>query len=208
MTFPLLREKIQPEVLLEQPSEELDPHQGIQLKKLGEKHKQVLSLIAQGEDRQTISAITGYTPEYVTWLTKQDVCQEFLRDMISIAETSLKAQFCKSVEVLGDTLKNGSEEGKLKAVKLNFEATGRIGKLQATPNNPGQPDRLTVLAERLVTLLHQTREKEVQGEVLSVETEGAQSGSNSTEIQRSQPGSSQPQQRAIRTNRAGTGSPT
>lgn len=183
------------------------PGGGIKLQKLSARHKQVLSLMAQGMDRQTCSIATKYTPEYVTWLLKQDICQTYLGEMVKVAESQLQAQFCKSVDVIGETLINGTEEGKLKAAKLQLEATGRVGKLQQLSAPPVEGDRLTVLAERLVGLLKQTQGRIVNGEVTDVQVEPSVQGEQHPErqgspaVQGSQPSRSQSGQGAVRTLR-------
>ena len=57
----------------EQESLELSPQ--VQLKKLGTKHREVLSLVAQGLSRTDVASIVGFTPEYISWLVRQDVCR-------------------------------------------------------------------------------------------------------------------------------------
>lgn len=186
------------------------PPEGIKLQKLSARHKQVLSLMAQGMDRQTCSIATKYTPEYVTWLLKQEICQEYLNQMVQVAESQLQAQFCKSVDVIGETLINGTEEGKLKAAKLQLEATGRVGKLQQPSAPPVEADRLNVLAERLVGLLKQTQGRLVNGEVTEVQVEslGHPERSSPAAVQRSQPSSGQPGQGAVRAYRGQSSPPT
>lgn len=191
------------------------PPEGIKLQKLSARHKQVLSLMAQGMDRQTCSIATKYTPEYVTWLLKQEICQEYLNQMVQVAESQLQAQFCKSVDVIGETLINGTEEGKLKAAKLQLEATGRVGKLQQPSAPPVEADRLNVLAERLVGLLKQTQGRVVNGEVTDVtDIEVEPSGNQRPErsgpptVQGSQPRSNQSGQGAVRAYRGQSSSPT
>lgn len=186
------------------------PQEGIKLQKLSARHKQVLSLMAQGMDRQTCSIATKYTPEYVTWLLKQEICQEYLNQMVQVAESQLQAQFCKSVDVIGETLINGTEEGKLKAAKLQLEATGRVGKLQQPSAPPVEADRLNVLAERLVGLLKQTQGRVVNGEVTEVQVEslGHPERAGPPAVQGPQPRSNQPGQGAIRAHRGQSSSPT
>lgn len=103
----------------------------IQLKKLGQKHKQVLSLLAQGEGRQVIAEVCGITPEYVTWLAKQHVCQQYLRDMQEYVDARLVAMSEQSADVIADTMKNGGAEEKLKAARLQLEVTGKLGRAQS-----------------------------------------------------------------------------
>lgn len=189
------------------------PPQGIRLQKLTPKHKQVLSLMAQGMDRISVGIATDFTPQYVSWLMKQEVCQEYLREIIAVAEAQLQAQFCQAVDVIGDTMRQGTEEGKLKAAKLQLEATGRVGKLQQPNTPPVEGDRLNTLADRLIGLLHQQKGRVINGEVSNAEIlhEGAErrsGSSDTTEVRGSQPRRDQPRDRSTPANREQPGTPT
>lgn len=181
------------------------PPQGIRLQKLTPKHRQVLSLMAQGMDRISVGIATDFTPQYVSWLMKQEVCQEYLREIVAVAEAQLQAQFCQAVDVIGDTMRQGTEEGKLKAAKLQLEATGRVGKLQQPTAPPVEGDRLNTLAERLVNLLKQEKGKVVNGEVTDVQIEredshGRPRSEGTGELQGPQPRGNQSQHGTVRAN--------
>lgn len=190
------------------------PPPEIKLKKLAPRHKQVISLMAQGLDRVSVGIATDFTPQYVTWLMKQEVCQDYLREIVAVAEAQLQAQFCVAVDVIGDTMKNGTEDGKLKAAKLQLEATGRVGKLQQPTAPAVEGDRLNTLAERLVGLLKQTQGRVVNGEVTDVQVEqhpstGRGVGSQSPgEIPGPQPRSNVPGQGTVRAYRGLARPPT
>jgi len=126
----------------------------VKLAKLGPRHREVLSLVAQGLGRSEIGAIVGYEPEYISWLVRQDVCQAYLAEMNAVVEFRLQSMTEQSVDTINDVMKNGASDERLKAAKLQLEATGRIG-ADAVFGRPasGGPDRLQQLAERLVVLL-------------------------------------------------------
>ncbi len=132
------------------------PPPGIILKKFSAKHKQAMALVAQGVDRQTIAKICRITPEYVSWLQRQPACKEYLAEMSEVVGVRLEALFEKSVEVIADTMINGKDEDRLKAARLQLEATKRLGKHEVTPDMPGT-DRLEKLAGRLTGLLSKVR---------------------------------------------------
>jgi hypothetical protein len=124
-----------------------------EMKKLSPKHQQVAALVAQGMKFVDIAALVDYTPQYITMLVAQPLMREYIAEKCAIAGTRLEALFAQSVEVIADTMKNGSEGGKLKAVRLQLEATKRIGR--PDPNSglgSSNVDRLEQLAERLIML--------------------------------------------------------
>ena len=111
-----------------EPVEERTP---VELKKLQQWHKTALSLLAQGLGRGAIAEACDCTPEYITMLAKQPVCQAYLKEMQEFADTRFQALTEQSVEAIADTLVNGGIEEKLKAARLQMEATGRVGKTQS-----------------------------------------------------------------------------
>lgn len=138
---------------------------GWQLKTLKGKHKDVCSLIAQGVSRKDVAKIAGVTPEYVTMLMKQPICQDYIRTITSAADQQLEAQYSAAVEAIGETLREGTHEDKIKAARLQMEATGRIGPKGPTTIPQPMNDRLVALAERLTNLLQEkTNTRVINGE--------------------------------------------
>ena len=125
-----------------------------ELKTLTAMHMGVCALAAQGLKRGEVSALMGITPEYVTMLLAQPLCKEYVKKLNEAVETRLEALFETSVDVIGQTLRSGSAEEKLKAARLQLEATQRLGKVTRAPeDSEGSVQRLERLAERLVNLL-------------------------------------------------------
>lgn len=125
-----------------------------QLKKLKTKHRQVLSLIAQGEPRWKVAALCDITPEYVTMLCAMPICQAYLAEMTQAAGVQLEAMFVKSVDVISNAMENGDTGDQLKAARLQLEATKRIGRpADIAPHTTSTEDRLVRLAERLTALI-------------------------------------------------------
>lgn len=138
---------------------ELESHsQPVTLQKLSQKHKDVLALIAQGVGRTEVAAVCGFTPEYVTWLSKQEVCGAYLAELKQFVDFRLQAMTEQSADVIADTMRSGSNDDKLKAAKLQLEVTGRIGRDRPS-NAPldNAAGRLENLANRLVNLLDNKR---------------------------------------------------
>ncbi len=133
--------------------EALEEGQPWQLTKLKPLHKQVASLVAQGMKNVDIAKLCDITPEYVSMLLAQPLVKEYLQEMCEVAGVRMEALFEKSVEVVADIMQNGSDGNKLKAARLQLEATKRIGR--PDPNaglERGNVDRLERLADRLVAL--------------------------------------------------------
>ena len=124
-----------------------------ELKTLKPMHMQVASLYAQGAKNVEIAAIVGITPEYVHVLINQPLVKAYIAEMCDVVGTRMEALFAKSVDVIAETLDKGSESGKLKAVRLQLEATKRIGRADGIVGlDRGNTDRLEKLAERLIQL--------------------------------------------------------
>lgn len=124
-----------------------------ELKELKPLHKNVASLLAQGARRAEIAQLCDITPEYVTMLSKQPLVQAYIAEICAAAGIRMEALFDKVVDVTAEILQSGSEGGKLKAARLQLEATKRIGR--PDPNaglDKGTEDRLSMLAERLLAL--------------------------------------------------------
>ncbi|MHB8413934.1 MAG: hypothetical protein ACYDB1_00870 [Acidiferrobacteraceae bacterium] len=149
-------------------SEPNDP--AVQLKKLSPRHKEVMSLLAQGVDRQVIAKMCQITPEYVTWLARQPLCREYVKEMSEFVNVRLEALFGKTADVIAETLECGTEDGKLKAARMQLEVTGRVGRAPGQVATPTEGDFLETLAERLVSLQRNIRRRTVDGEVTDVQT--------------------------------------
>ncbi len=174
----------------------------IKLQALNERHKNVGALMVQGVGRQQIASIVGYTPEYITWLTRDPLFQQYMNEMAEFAERQLEASFTTVVEVIQDTLTQGTEEGKLKAARLQLEVTKRIGKQEILPSGDGVV-QLNLLAERLLALQAGVRrgetfnhENAIEGEL--VEHNGAESQAGQyLQLQRSQSGGNRSEQNPV-----------
>ena len=95
---------------------------------------------------------------------------QYVKEMSVAVGLRLEAMFSQSVEVIADTMQNGTEDGRLKAAKLQLEATGRVGRFQVEPHGGScGGDRLEQLAERLVGFLHKRRAETIDGEVINVD---------------------------------------
>jgi hypothetical protein len=129
-----------------------------ELKQLKPQHKQVAALLAQGMKNVEVAQIVGITPEYVSMLLRQPLVKEYVGQMCEVVGVRLESLFEQSVEVIAETMRSGSNADKLRAARLQLEATKRIGRID--PNvggNGANVERLEKLAERLISLQSNVR---------------------------------------------------
>lgn len=147
---------------MDSPAENGEGKQGWLLSALRPKHHQLCALLAQGVPRQTIAAVLDWTPEYITMLARQPLIKQEIRNICEVAGLSAEAQFEKVVSVIGETLENGSEKGRLQAARLNLELTGRVGpRVNSVADQIDSSARLDRLAERLEGLVRRAEEKTI-----------------------------------------------
>jgi len=128
------------------------------MKKLKPKHLEIASLLAQGFKNVQIAAMTGVTPQYITMLLKQPLMIQEISRISAIAGTRMEALFEQSVDCIANVMQNGKHGDQLKAVRLQLEATKRIGRPDPMANNnEDTTGRLERLAERLVALQSNAR---------------------------------------------------
>lgn len=128
------------------------------LKKLTTKHMEALAYIAQGMQKKQAAARVGFTPEYITMLLRQPLAIDYIRRLNESVAAQLEAMFGQTVHVISEAMENGTHSEKLKAARLQLEATKRIGRSDNLPTNPVDSEsRLMTLSERLVGLLETQR---------------------------------------------------
>lgn len=125
-----------------------------QLKALKPKHKNILALVAQGIDRQTIAAACDITPEYVTMMCRMPICKQYIAGLNEALEVQLEAMLGKTVKVIDNALSNGNIKEQLVGARLHMEVTKRIGRpADILPQTESTNERLVRLAERLTALI-------------------------------------------------------
>lgn len=135
----------------------LQTERKVQLQELTAKHRGVAALLAQGAPREIAAAAFDYTPEYVTWLGGDPLFQQHVREMNKLVSARLELLYEKSVDVIAETMSSGGAEEKLKAARLQLEATGRVGNSRRTDTGEVSPDFLEELSQNLVQLLHKRK---------------------------------------------------
>lgn len=144
------------------------------LKKLTPKHMEALAYVAQGMQKKKVAALVGFTPEYITMLLRQPLAIQYIGKLNETVGAQLEAMFGQTVDVIRDAMESGSHSEKLKAARLQLEATKRIGRSDNLPTNPVDSEsRLITLSERLVGLLATQRQgvelkQIIQGEYVDV----------------------------------------
>lgn len=153
--------------------QQLDPaeRQGgraIQLQKLNPTHRQVAAMLAQpGISRSVIAEAVGFTPEYISWLTKDPLFRDYQRGISDFVDAKLEAQYEKVADTIIETLEFGNGDEKLRAARLHLELTKRLGSGTGPASaSESSVERLTTLAERLLALQSNVRRGETyNGEV-------------------------------------------
>lgn len=155
------------------PKEELQEAEGNskwEMKELKPWHLQLCSLLAQGTPRDTIAAILGCTPNYISMLARQEKIQEHIKGLNAVVNLQLEMQYGKAVTAIGDALDHGNYKEKMQAARLHLEATKRIGpRTEATEKLIDTNARLAHLAERLLFLQGKVPTNIIEGEVITNE---------------------------------------
>jgi len=102
------------------------PGQTWELKKLSQKHKNIIALHVQCMKREDIGKIAGCTPEYVSMVVAQPLAKAYLRDLEKYMDSRLEALYGRSVDVIQDGLDGAATETQLKAARLQLEVTGKL----------------------------------------------------------------------------------
>lgn len=139
-----------------------DAPAGWQLKKMTERHRSVCALLAQGLPQTTVAAMCGITPVYVGMLLRQPLCMAYIKELSTVAGVQLESLFPKAVEVIGDIMLTGNAAEKLKAIRVHGELTKRLGSGGLPPQDNPSVDRLDRLADRLITLLAQGKQRSIE----------------------------------------------
>lgn len=144
------------------------PESRTRLQSLSVRHREAISLICQGVKRTEVGQICGFEPEYVSWIMRQEVAKEYLKEMNEVVDFRLQALTEESVDTIAEVMKTGAGDERLKAAKLQLESIGRIGAgKNAMPLAQSAPDHLEQLAQRLVSLVKKAKE----GVIIDVEVQ-------------------------------------
>ena len=98
------------------------------LKKLSQKHKDMITLSLQGLSREKVGEYCGCTPEYVTMICKQPLARAYLADIEAHLDLKLRGMYEKSINAIDSGLTSPKVSDKLAAAQLHL---GTIGKLKA-----------------------------------------------------------------------------
>lgn len=146
--------KIDPEEYLDEPMQEVEEKPEWVMKKIKPVHQQICALLAQGFKNVEVAGMTGVTKEYITMLLRQPLIKQEIAKRGEVISQRLELLTEKSVDVIVDAMNNGNHQDKLKAVRLQFEVTKRIGRPDPFAIGSNVPDdRLNKLADRLEGLL-------------------------------------------------------
>ena len=97
-------------------------------KRLTPKHKQILSLYAQGMKRREIGAMCNCTPEFVTLLAGTEAGRAHLKELEEYMDGRMRNLYKKSIDAIEDQLETGKGADKIAAAKLQLQVTGKLGR--------------------------------------------------------------------------------
>lgn len=96
------------------------------LKRLSQKHKNIIALHAQAASRYDIAQLVKCTPEYVSMVVAQPLAKEYLREVETYMDSRLHAMYGKTVDTISKGLDGLASDTQLKAARLQLEATGKL----------------------------------------------------------------------------------
>lgn len=149
----------------DEPLREVEERAQWELSKLKPKHLQICALLAQGFKNIEVAAMVGVTKEYITMLLRQPLIKSEIARKGEVVGQRLELLTEKSCDVIAEAMNNGNHTEKLKAARLQFEVTKRVGRPDPMANIASPDvDRLTRLAERLIQLQSGIRQGRVFNE--------------------------------------------
>ena len=95
------------------------------LKKLSQKHKDMVMLSLQGLSREKVAEYCGCTPEYVTMINKQPLARAYIADLEGHLDLKLRGMYEKSIDAIKDGLNSPRVSDKLAAASLHLETIGK-----------------------------------------------------------------------------------
>lgn len=96
------------------------------LKKLSNKHKEMISLALQGKPREYIGQACKCRPEYVTFIMRQPLARAYIAEIEEHLDSRLRGMYNKSLDAIEDGLGAGRVSDRLAAAKLQLTAIGKV----------------------------------------------------------------------------------
>ena len=97
-----------------------------ELKKLSQKHKNIIALHVQNVSRTDIGDMCNCTPEYVSMIIAQPLAKAYLRDVEKYMDSRMEALYGRTVDIIHAGLNGDATDTQLKAARLQMEATGKL----------------------------------------------------------------------------------
>ena len=95
------------------------------LKKLTQKHKDMVVLSLQGLSRDKVAEVCGCTPEYVTMINKQPLARAYIADLEEHLDLRLRGMYERSLDAIKDGLTSPKISDRLAAAQIQMAATGK-----------------------------------------------------------------------------------
>jgi hypothetical protein len=105
------------------------------LKRLSQKHKDMVTLSLQGLDREKVAEFCGCTPQYVTMINKQPLARILIAELESHLDLRLRGMYVKSLNALDKALTSPKIADQLAAAQIQLKA---IGKSEPGPDDSKQ----------------------------------------------------------------------
>jgi len=96
------------------------------LKRLTQKHKDMITLSLQGLSREKVGEYCGCTPQYVTMINKQPLARAYIADIEQHLDMRLRGMYEKSITTIENVMVNGRKDtDRLAAAALQLDAIGK-----------------------------------------------------------------------------------
>lgn len=105
------------------------------LKRLTQRHRDMVTLSLQGLSREKVGEYCGCTPEYVTMINKQPLARAYIAELESHMDLRLRGLYERSLDALQAGLTSPKISDKLAAAQIQLRA---IGKTEPGPDDSKQ----------------------------------------------------------------------
>jgi hypothetical protein len=95
------------------------------LKKLTQKHKDMVVLSLQGLSRDKVAEVCGCTPEYVTMIARQPLAKAYIAELEEHMDLRLRGLYEKSIDAIQAGLASPKVSDKLAAAQIQMAAVGK-----------------------------------------------------------------------------------
>jgi hypothetical protein len=95
------------------------------LKRLTQRHKDMIVLSLQGLEREKVAEYCGCTPQYVTMINRQPLARAYIAELEQHLDLRLRGMYSKSLDAIDAGLKSPKISDKLAAAQIHLRALGK-----------------------------------------------------------------------------------